>query len=754
MLQILAKFLRQRELNVLLGRGDGSNVAIAALGKVLQNLVNQDLRHRCTGRNSNGVNSFKPLVVDLASEVNSVGRLRARLQRNLNQTNGVRGVCRTDNNHEVARGANLLDGNLAVLGGVANVIRWRVLQRWNLYAQLLHCLHGFVNTQGGLAQPHNLARVAHHCLAGVLRAIDDLNPIRRLTRGSLNLFVASVAHQDDVVVFLGEALNLAVNLGHQRAGCIDGLQVPSLSGGNHRRRNTVRGEHQDGTFRNLVHLVNEDGAAGFQRRNHKLVVHNLLAHVDRRTVVIQSLFNRNHSTVNASAVAAWAGQKHLLVAACGGLVGSRGLGKVSVVGDRLSGIHSPIIGERLAMSDLGSWGAEAPASKSSSQDQPWPVSRLSQTLKDYIDRLGFLWIEGEITKVSFTNSMFATLRDLTQEASVEIHAWNLGKIDSTIKHGDRVVALVKPVFWPKNGKLTMQVYEMRKVGLGELLERIERLRAQLAAEGLTQNKQPLPFLPNLIGLVTGKDSDAEKDVLQNAKLRWPEVRFRVIHSLVQGDKAAPELVRAIQTLDADPEVDVIIVARGGGSFLDLLSFSDEAVVRAAAATSKPLVSAIGHENDRPVLDDVADLRASTPTDAAKRVVPDVVEERRQINQLLQRASVQVNNRVQSGLDFVAQVRSRPILANPYAFLEQRALETDTARGRARNAFGNLLVLEARTLEHLRQQVTALSPQKTLDRGYSVVRNLDGTVITGPAQAPAGTGLRVRLAQGEISATAN
>ena len=409
------------------------------------------------------------------------------------------------------------------------------------------------------------------------------------------------------------------------------------------------------------------------------------------------------------------------------------------------------------MSDLGSWGAsaeQAPVSKSSSQDAPWPVSKLSQTLKDYIDRLGFLWIEGEITKVSMTNSMFATLRDLTVEASVEIHAWNLGKIDKTIQHGDRVVALVKPNFWPKNGKLTMQVVEMRKVGLGELLERIERLRSQLAAEGLTQVKQPLPFLPNCVGLVTGKDSDAEKDVLQNARLRWPEVRFKVVHSLVQGDKAAPELIKAIQTLNADPEVDVIIVARGGGSFLDLLVFSDEAVVRAAAATTKPLVSAIGHENDRPVLDDVADLRASTPTDAAKRVVPDVVEERRQIAQLLQRATVQLQNRISAGLEFVSQTRSRPILANPYAFLEMRAQEVLAARDRTRNAFGNLLALEGRTLEHLLQQVRSLSPQKTLDRGYAVVRTATGQVVANAANVPSGTKLQIRVAKGTLEATSN
>jgi exodeoxyribonuclease VII large subunit len=256
----------------------------------------------------------------------------------------------------------------------------------------------------------------------------------------------------------------------------------------------------------------------------------------------------------------------------------------------------------------------------------------------------------------------------------------------------------------------------------------------------------------VVGLVTGKDSDAEKDVLQNAKLRWPEVRFWVVHSLVQGDKAAPQLVEAIRTLDADPEVDVIIVARGGGSFLDLLVFSDETVVRAAAATTKPLVSAIGHENDRPVLDDVADLRASTPTDAAKRVVPDVQEERRQIALLLQRSTVQLNNRIDSGLDFVAQMRSRPILANPFTFITQRAQELQISLDRARNSFGNLLALEERSLQHLRQQITSLSPQNTLDRGYAVVRTEDGRVITDPGAVKTGTKLKVRVAKGELEAT--
>lgn len=421
------------------------------------------------------------------------------------------------------------------------------------------------------------------------------------------------------------------------------------------------------------------------------------------------------------------------------------------------------------MSDLGSWGAApsskpetgaldsasgATASKASSQESPWPVSRLSQTLKDFIDRLGMLWVEGEIAKISITNNMFAQLRDLQTENSVEIHSWNIAKIDPTIKQGDRVVALIKPNFWPKNGKLSMQVFEMRKVGLGELLERIERLRAQLAAEGLTQVKQPLPYLPNLIGLVTGKDSDAEKDVLQNARLRWPEVQFRVIHTLVQGDKAAPQIIAAIKQLDADPEVDVIIVARGGGSFLDLLVFSDEALVRAAAATTKPLVSAIGHENDRPVLDDVADLRASTPTDAAKRVVPDVQEERLRITQLLNRLYLRVGGQINQGLDLVAQLRSRPILANPHTFLTLRQEQLDRHLADARGALGTLLSHEQLRLDHLKQQVRSLSPQSTLDRGYAVVRTSEGQVISDASQVAAGTKIKVRVAKGEIQATSN
>ncbi|CAB4551954.1 unannotated protein [freshwater metagenome] len=259
----------------------------------------------------------------------------------------------------------------------------------------------------------------------------------------------------------------------------------------------------------------------------------------------------------------------------------------------------------------------------------------------------------------------------------------------------------------------------------------------------------MPFLPNTIGLITGKNSDAEKDVLENAKLRWPDVTFRVINTLVQGDKAANEVIAAIQELDADPAVDVIIIARGGGSFLDLMVFSDEALVRAVANAKTPIVSAIGHENDRPILDDVADLRASTPTDAAKRVVPDVQEERLKLEQLRQKNFLRIDGFITNQLAMLEQIISRPILANPYNFIEIHESEITQLTEQMHLQIENLLSREAMHIGHLKKQVQSLSPQSTLDRGYAVLRDLDGHVISDSKKVKSGQALKVRLAKGEI-----
>jgi exodeoxyribonuclease VII large subunit len=409
------------------------------------------------------------------------------------------------------------------------------------------------------------------------------------------------------------------------------------------------------------------------------------------------------------------------------------------------------------MSDELTADAAAPKSgASNSFEEPWPVAQLSENLAAYIKRLGMVWVEGELTKPSVKGTtFFADLRDLREEMVVAIHSFNSGSFPKDLVNGDRVAVLVKPEFWKKSGKISMQIQELRKVGLGELLERIQRLRDKLTAEGLTDpaRKQPLPFLPNCVGLITGKDSDAEKDVLQNAKLRWPDVRFKVVHTKVQGDDSAPQIIAAIKQLDADPDVDVIIIARGGGAFGDLLVFSDEKVVRAAAEAKTPIVSAIGHEADRPVLDDVADVRASTPTDAAKRVVPDVAEERRHLDQLLGRAFTRLAHYVGAQFDLIAQLRSRPVLANPYTFIEEHEQEVADLVGEARDTIELMLEREGNKIDTLRKLAVSLSPQSTLDRGYSVVRDEAGHVFTDASKIKAGTKLKLRLAKGETTATA-
>lgn len=411
------------------------------------------------------------------------------------------------------------------------------------------------------------------------------------------------------------------------------------------------------------------------------------------------------------------------------------------------------------MSEIEQPLAQDEKSKVSTETSPWTVANFSSTLKDWITRLGNVWVEGQLSQLSPRQGVFfGELRDLVADKGFSIHSRSpqVLRVVSELKAGDRVVALVHPDFWERSGKTSMDVLEIRKVGLGELLERIEKLRQQLISEGLTaaERKVPLPFLPNLIGLITGANSDAEKDVLENAKLRWPEVAFRIQHTPVQGDKAAPEIIRAIQLLDADPEVDVIIMARGGGSFQDLLVFSDESVVRAVAACRTPVVSAIGHENDRPLIDEVADLRASTPTDAAKRVVPDVKDERSKLSQALDRIKLRVSTFLENQIELIAAIRTRPILANPFTFIDERDAELGQLTVSLEARILNQLEKELMQVSHLRQQVRSLSPQQTLDRGYAVVRDTEGKVLTDPNRVASGTKLRLTLAKGELQATSD
>ncbi len=391
----------------------------------------------------------------------------------------------------------------------------------------------------------------------------------------------------------------------------------------------------------------------------------------------------------------------------------------------------------------------------STVDAPWSVSLFSGKIKGWIERLGTAWVEGEITQWGGSGgNVFGKLKDLESDVTISFNVWSSvrSKLPDDLKQGDRVVALVKPSYWLKGGTLSMQVFEMRHVGLGDLLERLEKLRQTLKAEGLFDRKTPLPFLPHRIGLITGKDSDAEKDVLRNAQLRWPAVEFRVIHTAVQGDRAAAEVTAALKVLDADPDVDVIIVARGGGDFQNLLVFSDETLVRTAAACVTPIVSAIGHEADRPLLDEVADLRASTPTDAAKRVVPDVAEELARVQQARATLRLRMTQRVTAEFDRLQTLRSRPALASSTWIVDARAEDLSRYVARSRDLVERVLERSHTRVAELTAQLRALSPERTLARGYAIAQRPDGRAIRSTADAPPGTHLVLTVADGKLPAT--
>lgn len=391
-------------------------------------------------------------------------------------------------------------------------------------------------------------------------------------------------------------------------------------------------------------------------------------------------------------------------------------------------------------------------------ENPWPLRHLSVKIGEYIHRMSPLWVEGEIVQLSRrpgSGLAFMTLRDVEVDMSfsVPIREHVLRSLSFDPVAGARVVVQAKPTFWSKRGSLQLEASAMRPVGLGELLARLEELKKALAAEGLfaADRKKPLPFLPARIGLICGRESAAERDVVVNATRRWPAVRFAIREVAVQGDRAVREVGRALAELDEDPEVEVIVIARGGGSVEDLLAFSDEQLVRQVAAASTPIVSAIGHEVDTPLIDLVADVRASTPTDAAKRVVPDIQAEHEQLALARTRLRSAVRSRLDREQTQLENIRSRPALRSPASILTGRADEIRSRIALARTLISARLDRAEDGVEHLRRQVRALSPLATLDRGYAVVQHPDGRIVRAPDDAAPGDRLSIRVAAGRFGA---
>jgi len=392
-----------------------------------------------------------------------------------------------------------------------------------------------------------------------------------------------------------------------------------------------------------------------------------------------------------------------------------------------------------------------------SSESPAPVRVVSEAIKEYVERLGPIWIEGEISELNERSGgmAFMRLRDTSVDMSLSVMCYKsvLAAVQP-LPANARVVIHAKVSWFTKNGSLTMSAKEIRQVGVGELLARLEALKGVLAAEGLfsADRKVALPKLPRKVGLICGRNTDAEKDVVENARRRWPAVEFEIREVAVQGAAAVVEVSAALRELEEMAEVDVIIITRGGGSFEDLLPFSDESLVRLAASCETPIVSAIGHEKDSPLLDLVADYRASTPTDAAKRVVPDIEQEISDINKIRDRMYRRLLSSVEYELNQIAQLRNRPVMKDPGVMIKVRKDDLSALRDRAHRGFKALLDIEKKEIKGVIAHLRSLSPQSTMDRGYAVVQSDDGKIVRDATKLKAGSVLRIRAAKGEAKAS--
>lgn len=392
-------------------------------------------------------------------------------------------------------------------------------------------------------------------------------------------------------------------------------------------------------------------------------------------------------------------------------------------------------------------------------DNPAPVRVIANAMTGYINKLGTVWVEGQIaqlTRRTSTSTVFLTLRDPLAEVSVQVTCPRAAfdALAHPVAEGARVVVFAKFQYYVPRGSLSLVATQIRPIGVGELLARLEQRRRLLAAEGLFDpiRKRSLPLLPHLIGLIVGRDSAAERDVVDNARRRWPAVSFRIEHTLVQGHDAARQVMEALSVLDRDDRVDVIVIARGGGALEDLLPFSDEGLIRAVASCTTPVVSAVGHEEDQPLLDLVADLRASTPTDAAKRLVPDVSEEVVKVVDMRDRARSVVRQRLERESSGLVSIRARPALAAPQRLFDTQAARVDELAERSRRSLDHRLARAGDDIGHHLARVRGLSPRATLERGYSVITTSTGQLVTDAQALAPGDQVEARLASGRITAT--
>lgn len=400
----------------------------------------------------------------------------------------------------------------------------------------------------------------------------------------------------------------------------------------------------------------------------------------------------------------------------------------------------------------------APLAAQTTPENPWPLRLLAEKMRTYIDKMSPLWIEAQVVEYKprpGTRMSFFVVRDVESDTSINVTAF-AGVVEAagrSFDAGAKVIMHVKPNFWETRGSLSLRAAQILIEGEGDLLARVEELRRKLAAEGLfaADRKRPLPFLPRRVGLICGRNAKAKEDVIVNAQARWPIVQFEIREVAVQGEHCASEVSAAIRELDSLPGVDVIVVTRGGGAVEDLLPFSDESLVRAAFACTTPLVSAIGHEEDAPLLDLVADYRASTPTDAARRIVPDARELGAELDHLSARLTAAINRRLSAERENLQLLASRPVLARPGATIEQQSATLENAVLRLRTSAGARLTAEQTTLVRMESTLRALSPHSTLQRGYAILRSPSGQIVRRAQDIKRGDLLEGVLAEGSFVA---
>lgn len=391
-----------------------------------------------------------------------------------------------------------------------------------------------------------------------------------------------------------------------------------------------------------------------------------------------------------------------------------------------------------------------------SPDSALKVHQVSKTIGDYVAKLGRVWVEGQIIKSQvYGNLAYISFRDPDLDISIQVVAATsvIDSLQPPLEEGSRVVMHASVEWWSKKGDLKLRAHAIQNVGVGDLLVRIQMLRNALEAEGLfkPERKQKLPFLPRKVGLITGRDTDALKDVVVNARRRWPATAFEIKEIALQQQGTPLAAIKAMQELEAIEDVDVIVIARGGGSFEDLLPWSDEGLARAVAKCSKPVVSAIGHEADHPILDDVADVRASTPTDAARKIVPDLEDETAQVSRNASRLRDLRTRWFEEQNRHLAFAKQTLTAKSPKALVEIKQGEIKLIQQELRTIAQNHIKSLKAELQANSARLKALSPFNVLARGYAVATDQAGNVIRDGKTLSAGEVFNIRVEAGTFGA---